>query len=210
MKTKCSVLIAALVVFDLTLVYAGELASASTHHSCCAMKANTEPTQVNAVTDKSLYQLDSTWTNDREQPVKLAHLKGHPQVVAMFFAHCQSSCPLLVYQMQQTEAALPANLRTNTGFLLVSFDTERDTPAALHAYRAQHELGANWTLLHGNADDVLDLAALLNVRFKKDTQGQFMHSNVITVLNSEGEIVYQQSGLGQNADAIIHALQQEK
>src|ERR1051325_9295583 len=95
--------------------------------------------------------------------------------------------------MQQLEAALPANLRTNVGFLLVSFDTERDTPAALKNYRAQHGLAANWTLLHGEADDVLDLAALLGVKFKKDAQGQFMHSNIITVLNADGEIAYQQT-----------------
>src|SRR5215469_14065317 len=171
MKTKYLVFIVTMATLNLINLRAGELPGAATHHSCCAMKANTDATQLKVVTDRSLYQLDCKWTNDHEQAVKLADLKGRPQVVAMFFAHCQSACPLLVYQMQQIEAALPPILRTNTGFLLVSFDTERDTPAALHTYRAEHELDANWTLLHGNADDVLDFAALLNVKFKKDAQG---------------------------------------
>jgi protein SCO1/2 len=165
-------------------------AGAAEKRSCCSASLATEK-----FTDKSLYQLDSTWTNDLGRAQQLGALKGRPQIVTMFFASCQYACPLLVYKMKQIEAALPENVRTNVGFALVTFDTERDTPAALHAYRAQHELGANWTLLHGSADDVLDLAVLLGVKFKKDAQGQFQHSNVITVLNAEGEIVFQETGL---------------
>ena len=210
MKIKCSIVIGAFAIFNLAALRADESTAATPRRSCCAMKADIPAGPANTVTDKSLYQLDSTWTNDHEQHIKLGELKGRPQVVAMFFAHCQSSCPLLVYEMQQIETALPTALRTNVGFLLVSFDTERDTPAALRTYRADHELGLNWALLHGNTDDVLELAAMLNVKFNKDAQGQFMHSNVITVLNPGGEIVYQQLGLGQNTEAIIHALEQPK
>ena len=49
----------------------------------------------------------------------------------------------------------------------------------------------------GTADDVLELAALLGVKFKKDARGQFAHSNVLTVLNPGGEVVHQQVGLNQ-------------
>lgn len=207
MKTTCLILTTSLLLLTAT-AFAGDVANSTARHSCCAAMADASPTV--SLTDKSIYQLDSSWTNDSNATVKLASLKGRPQVVAMFFANCTYACPLLVYQLQQLETALPPSLRTNVDFLLVSFDTERDTPAALHAYRAQHELGKNWTLLHGNSSDVLDLAALLNVKFKKDAQGQFMHSNVITVLNADGEIVYQQSGLGQDNAATIRAIEQLK
>jgi protein SCO1/2 len=33
------------------------------------------------------------------------------------------------------------------------------------------------------------------VKYKKDTRGMFEHSNLITVLNAEGEIVHQRAGL---------------
>ncbi len=174
-----------------------------TRRSCCAQPDASVATPV-CLTDKSLYQLDSTWTNDIGAPVKLACLRGRPQVVVMFFANCAYACPLLVYQMKQIEAALPEVLRDKVGFTLVSFDSERDTAAALHSYRLQQTLAAErWTLLRGGADDVRELAALLNVRFKKDAQGQFMHSNVITLLNAEGEMVCQQLGLGADHDEII-------
>jgi protein SCO1/2 len=138
-------------------------------------------------TGKSLFQLDSVWTSDAGHRVKLGVFRGRPQVVAMFFASCQFTCPLTVSDMQRIEAALPENLRTNTDFLLVSFDSERDTPTALKSYRAKRELSnQNWTLLRGEPDDVRELAALLGVIYRKDANGDFAHSNVITVLNAEG------------------------
>ena len=155
-----------------------------------------------AFTDKSLYQLDTAWTNDAGRAIRLGELKGLPQVVAMFFANCAYACPLLVYQMKQIEAALPESVRTNVGFVLVSFDPERDTPAALRDYRASHGLGAGrWTLLRGEPDEVLDLAALLGVRFKRDANGQFLHSNAITILNADGEIARQLPGLNPDVEA---------
>src|SRR5262245_37699002 len=102
----------------------------------------------------------------------------------MFFANCEYACPILVHDMKRIEAALPENLRANVGFVLVSFDGDRDTPVALAQYRKNHGLAANWTLLRGTPDDVLELGLLLGVKFKKDFRGQFAHSNVITVLDS--------------------------
>ena len=159
-------------------------------------------------TDKSLFLLESTWTADNGRAVKLGALRGRAQVVAMFFSSCQFTCPLTVSDMKRIEAALPENLRTNTDFLLVSFDGGRDTPAVLRAYRAKRELSnQNWTLLSGEPDDVRELAALLGVIYRKDANGDFAHSNVITVLNAEGEIVFQQPGLNMPTDDIVAKLQ---
>jgi cytochrome oxidase Cu insertion factor (SCO1/SenC/PrrC family) len=54
--------------------------------------------------------------------------------------------------------------------------------------RAQRE---RWTLLRGGADDVRELAALLGVNYAEDARGQFAHSNLITLLNADGEIAFQ-------------------
>jgi protein SCO1/2 len=50
--------------------------------------------------------------------------------------------------------------------------------------------------LHGTENDVLELAALLGVKYRSVGETIFAHSNLITVLNKEGEIVHQQEGLG--------------
>ena len=162
--------------------------------SCCAKEVAADQ----PVSDKSLFQLDSTWTNDQSRELKLGALGGRPLVVTMFFAKCEYACPVLVHDMKKVEAALPENVRTNIGFVLVSFDPDRDTPAALAEYRKNHDLPANWTLLRGTPDDVLELAALLGVKFKKDVRGQFAHSNILTILNASGEVIHQQIGLNQD------------
>lgn len=170
---------------------------------CCRVLAPGKP-----LTDQSLFQLDSKWTSDVEREVKLGVLRGRPQVVAMFFAQCEYACPIIVEDMRAIERALAAGLRDRVDFLLVSFDSERDTPAALRAFREKKKLGAeHWTLLRGGADDVREFAALLGINFMRDARGQFSHSNVITVLNAEGEIVFQQMGLNKDAAETIAALE---
>jgi len=159
-------------------------------------------------TDQSLFQLESVWTSDTGRHMKLGGLRGRPQIVAMFFASCQFTCPITVSDVKRIESTLPENLRTNTGFLLISFDSGRDTPAVLRDYRAKRELSSqNWTLLRGEPEDVRELAALLGVIYKRDANGNFAHSNIITVLDAEGEIVFQQPGLNLPTDEIISKLE---
>lgn len=158
-------------------------------------------------TDKSLYLLDSKWTSDVGKTVSLSVLRGRTQVVAMFFANCEYACPIILNDMRRLEAALPPEVREKTDFLLVSFDTKRDTVAALAAYRKKEKLPAkNWTLLRGAEDDVRELAALLGINYTPDSRGQFSHSNLITVLNPEGEIAFQQAGLNTDPKALAAAV----
>jgi protein SCO1/2 len=160
------------------------------------------------VSDRSIYQVDSVWTTDEGRSLKLSSLQGRTQVVVMFFANCQSACPLLVHDMKRIEQALPADLRDRVGFTLVTFDPDRDTVESLHAYRSRNQLDRqHWTLLRGKPDDIQELAVLLGIKYKKDAQGQFAHSNLITVLNRAGEIVHQQFGLAQAPDATVLAIQ---
>ena len=161
--------------------------------NCCAHEL-----REGKVSDKSLYQVDSTWTTDAGKEIRLSSLAGHPQVVTMFFTSCEYACPILANDMKKLEAALPEAIRTNVGFVLVTFDSERDTAGALAKYRKIRSIPEHWTLLTAGPDDILELAALLGVKFKKDARGQFAHSNLITVLNSEGEIATQQVGLNRD------------
>jgi protein SCO1/2 len=185
---------------------ADAIVSTANKPPCCAK----EVAPGAPLSDRSLYQLDSSWTNDAAAPLTLATLRGRPQVVSMFFATCQFTCPVLVNDMKRIEAALPASVRTNVGFVLVSFDTERDTPEALADYRKIHRLPSNWTLLRGAPDDVLEFANLLGIKFKKDLRGQFSHSNVITVLDSSGEIVLQVPGLNRDVAETVRAIEHAK
>ena len=162
-----------------------------------------------AFSKESIYQLDARFTDDSGHAFTLGELHGRPVVLDMFFASCGYACPLLVTDMQAIRAQLPAGVRERTAFVLVSFDVARDTPAALAQYRAQRALDGQWTLLHGNEDAVRELAALLGVKYKQEADGSFSHSNILTILNPQGEIVHQRiglkGGLGEAAAALVVA-----
>lgn len=177
-------------------------AAAAEAAGCCAPKskpaccAAAMPAAEAALSSRSLYQLEASWTDDRGQPVRLAELRGQPVVLAMFFASCTYACPLLVADAQRLRDALPAETRARVRFVFVSFDPDRDTPAALHAYRERLQLDAPaWTFLQGPAENVQELAMLLGVQYRRDANGQYSHSNLLTVLNARGEVVHQRAGL---------------
>ncbi len=207
MKTKR---IAALTL----LLIAGALRAAETPAApCCPAPAPTaapaccvEVKPAAPLTARSIYQLDSTWTNDAGKAVALTSLRGRPVVLAMFFANCEYACPVIVSDIQRLRAALPEAVRASAQIVLVTFDTVRDTPAALRAFRARMSLDAHWTLLRSDEGAVQELAMLLGVKFKQDARGQFAHSNLLTLLNAEGEIVHQHAGLNGDISEAARAL----
>jgi protein SCO1/2 len=68
----------------------------------------------------------------------------------------------------------------------------------------EHSLDANrWTFLRGSPGDIMELGNLLGVKYKKLPDGEFSHSNIITLLNERGEVVDQLIGLGADLDPII-------
>jgi protein SCO1/2 len=156
----------------------------------------------------SLYQLASQWTNQEGKTVAIDQFRGKPLVLAMAYTSCQATCPILVSDMQQIEKALPASLKGKVQFALFSFDSKNDTPETLKTYGEKHGLDpSHWTLLMSKAESVRELAAVLGVRYKENADGDISHSNVITVLNAEGEIVHQQVGLRANSQETVQTIQ---
>lgn len=171
--------------------------------NCC--KTNLPPGV--PLPDASIYQLECDWISDQGKTLRLAELRGKVQVMTMFFASCTYVCPVLVNNVQEIEAGLRSAGINEVEFVLVTFDDENDTVEKLHSYRQKRQLGGNWRLLRGTSDNVAELAALLGVKFKKEPSGQFAHSNMITVLDRNGEIVHQQIGLNADPAPSIGAIQ---
>lgn len=191
----------------ISLLLACVIASTAHAGSCCKPKAEpapkpaccpVTPAPVEAAlpfTAESLYQLDVTFTDDSGKAFSLGELRGRPVALNLFFASCGYACPLTVTDLLAVQASLPADVRERAVFVLVTFDTERDTTAVLAQYRQQRQLDGNWVILRGTDDAVRELAALVGVKFKREADGSFAHSNVVTILNAQGEIVHQRLGL---------------
>ena len=143
-----------------------------------------------ALPDSSVYQLTSTWESDVGKPIQLQSLRGKPRVMTMFFSQCESICPMLMGQLKLLEMELPKDLKQRFGFVLVTFDVERDSVESLRDYRKRLGFSLdNWKILRGNADDTRELALLLGVEFQPGGKGQIDHNGLIVLLDEEGRIV---------------------
>ncbi|PIQ23190.1 hypothetical protein COW36_19180 [bacterium (Candidatus Blackallbacteria) CG17_big_fil_post_rev_8_21_14_2_50_48_46] len=158
-------------------------------------------------TGKSLYWLGGQWKTHQNQKLELKSLKGKPVVLAMLYTSCKAVCPLILEDVKAIEKGLASADRAKTQFVIVSFDPERDTPSVLADYAQKHGIRAsNWKFLHGTSKHVSELGALLGVRFQPNAQGDFIHSNQITLLNVEGEVAYQRPDLKEPLTIILEKL----
>lgn len=158
-------------------------------------------------TEESIYNVSSNWKNRFGYQVKLDSLRGKVQVVAMVYTHCEHACPRILADMKRIRDGLSEDVLRSTNFVIVSIDPERDTPERLYNFAEENDLSEQqWTLLNGGQGDILELAALLGVKYKRISESDFTHSNMITVLNKQGEIVHQRKKLGDQPVGIVNAI----
>lgn len=58
----------------------------------------------------------------------------------MIYLSCTFSCPTTVAHMKALEKMLPEPIKKDIQFVLVSFDAEHDTPAAMAKHARKHGL----------------------------------------------------------------------
>ncbi len=183
---------------------------ATKEKSCCdSDSADTAGLAPGAHTDASIYNLEAMWKRQDGQQIQLGDLGGKVQVITLIYANCQYVCPRIVADMKRIEAETHQKYGEKVAFVAVSIDPDRDTPERLTKFAGDNGLEAkSWTLLCGSSDNVLELAALLGFKYKKISDSDFVHSNMITVLNTKGEIKHQQIGLGTDPSASLTAIAQ--
>ncbi|HYH78730.1 MAG TPA: SCO family protein [Longimicrobium sp.] len=157
-----------------------------------------------AAAEFSVYDLEAGWRDQDGRARVLGSLRGKTRVVAMVYTSCAHTCPMIVAEMKRLEAALPPAEQGSVGFVLVSLDPARDTPARMKSFATAMRLDpAAWTLLTGGADEVRELAAVLGIRYRAEADGQISHANTYVVLDPAGGIVHRQDGLGGGTDAVL-------
>ncbi len=146
--------------------------------------------------DESIYNVTSSWQDQNGNTVTLSSLQGKVQVLAMVYTHCEYACPRILADMKRVRDGLSEDVLEHTNFTIVSIDPARDTPGRLKQFADENNLtDQQWTLLHGNDGNILELAAMLGFKYKRISDTDFTHSNLITVLSKEGEIAYQRNQL---------------
>ncbi|PXY40625.1 SCO family protein [Flavobacterium cheongpyeongense] len=162
------------------------------------------------ISDLSIYNLPSKWTNQNGQNLEMKDLKGKVLVMVMIYTSCKAACPRLVADMRNIESRLSENIKPDVKFLLVSIDPEVDTPARLKEFAIANKMdGGQWDFLRSTEENTREFAAVLAVNYKKIAPLDFSHSNIISVFNAEGELTFQQEGLGVNSEATIKKITEE-
>jgi protein SCO1/2 len=156
----------------------------------------------------SLYQLPVTLTTADGTTLKLSDLRGAPLVITMFYTHCTSVCPLLTTQLQRLISRLPSPAQHQLHVLMVSFDSVRDTPVVLSAFRSEHHIqDTNWLIARASSSDVRALAAALGIQFRELEDHSFSHSAVIAVTDRTGTVRSRTSHLSGEDEAFVHAIE---
>jgi len=138
----------------------------------------------------SLYQLQAQLTTQKAETAGLDVYRGHPTLISMFYASCPAACPMLITAIHSYESQLDEPSRTRLRVLLVSFDPTRDTPPQLDRVAKLHRADAvRWTFASASEADARRIAALLGFSYRRLPNGDFDHSLLITLLDSEGRVV---------------------
>ena len=162
------------------------------------------------VSDLSIYNLPSKWTNQNGQNLEMKDLKGKVLVMVMIYTSCKAACPRLVADIRNIESRLSEKIKPDVKFLLVSIDPEVDTPARLKEFAIANKMdGGQWEFLRSTEENTREFAAVLAVNYKKIAPLDFSHSNIISVFNAEGELTFQQEGLGVNSEATTKKITEE-
>lgn len=178
--------------------------------SCDPNKKAKEATQTKNISDLSIYNLPSKWTTQDGNNIEMKDMQGKVLVMVMIYTSCKAACPRLVADMRNIESRLPEDTKKNVQFVLTSIDPETDTPERLKAFAKENKMeGDQWTFLRSTEKNTREFAAVLAVNYKKISPIDFSHSNIISVFNTQGELVYQQEGINVNADETVNRIIEE-
>ena len=154
----------------------------------------------------SVYVSEGKWISQSNIEKRFNDLKGVPRVMTMVFTKCPSACPMIVSDIKRIEAQLNKKAKAQVRFSLFSFDPKHDQPEALAAFAKKMKLGPQWDLFVANEADTRELAAILGVQYKQIPSGDFIHTNMIIAVDSEGRPLAQRDGFEKSVEPIAKAL----
>lgn len=165
----------------------------------------TEKSSQAVIPEMSIFNLSSTWTDQNGKAIKFKDLQGDVLVMVMIYTSCKAACPRLVADMRNIEARLSEEAKNHIKMIFVSIDPETDTPARLKSFAEENFMDdAPWMFLRSTEENTREFAAVVAVSYKEISPIDFSHSNIISVFSHNGEMLFQQEGLGVNSDNTVN------
>jgi protein SCO1/2 len=95
-------------------------------------------------------------------------IKDRVVVINFIYTSCQDACPLETARLAQVQRLLGDRVGRDIFMYSITIDPEHDTPEVLAQYRERFQVGAGWTFLTGQRDDI----ELLRKKFGLYTEDQ--------------------------------------
>ncbi len=153
--------------------------------------ARADTHQIAPLPADSVYLTPLTLRDQTGQVFTLTALRGHPVIVSMIYASCQSACPMTVETIKRIRTMVTARTRHPAPrVVLVSFDPARDTVQQLAMMASMHHVSAPiWRFVRPEQGDVRAFAATLGVSWRTRSSGDISHNVEIVLLDADGRIV---------------------
>lgn len=152
----------------------------------------------------SIYNLNSRLISYTGEILDFSKFSGKIQVFSMIYTRCKTVCPVIISNMKSIDNLLPEELKDHVNFLLISLDPERDSVEVLNKFFDEKKFIKNrWTLCKTDKNETLRIALTAGIKYKKEKNNEYTHSNVIVILDKEGVIRAHHPGLDKNYNNVI-------
>lgn len=151
---------------------------------------------VTELPEMSIYHLQGYWTDQDSNTFELHELRGKVLVMVMIYTSCKAACPRLIADMRRIEEQIPEEYGDEVQYIMVSIDPETDTPSRMKEFARENQMtDAKWLFIRSTPENTREFASVLAVNYKRISPIDFSHSNIISVFDRDGQMVFQQEGL---------------
>ncbi len=137
--------------------------------------------------------------NHQGESYSLEDLKGKIWVDDFIFTNCEDVCPPMTANMKKLQELVKEEKLKDVEFISFSIDPAVDSPEVLREYGERFYVDfANWNMLTGYSQDEIEAFAMDNFKtivVKPETGDQVIHQTYFYLVNQEGKIMKQYSGL---------------
>lgn len=175
------------------------------HHTMPALS-------VAKISGDSVFNFEGKFTDQNNKSVVFKDFANKKVLITMAYTSCQFSCPIIVGKLKEIEKKLASENVKDVQIVLISFDLKRDTVDKFKDYiKTKSITGTNWHFLRAETpEDVQEISAILGVSYKAEPDGEFSHSNVISLLDAKGVIKYQLIGMNSDTTELFKQLKEKK
>ncbi|HRY26124.1 MAG: SCO family protein [Geminicoccaceae bacterium] len=145
--------------------------------------------------------------DDAGQRVSLGDFRGRPLVLNLVFTACSTTCPVIVQSLHRSVQIANGALGPDAfSVVTIGFDTDRDTPEQMRAFRASQGVRMpNWSFLSADEATIEALSAEVGFIYFPSPRG-FDHLTTTTILDAEGTVFRHVYGDAFEPPAVVEPL----